>query len=305
MVRIGNPGGNQYGGGQPPYGQPGPYQQGPHQPGPYQQGPYFGAGAGPGAGPGGHMPPSGPPRRGRLKPILGWTGVVIGGVLSTVLASYIVDRINESDKKEKPLTSDNGVPFPEGYTPPPGKAVTNGVTFRASGDTGTWPDACEMLSDTEIVNAIPDARIVGSREGKKDTSVASKNYACTIRIQLPNLQSQSEPALLTFTIGAIGDAGPVEDEFEKDKGEASKYSGYEDLENKLFVDSAFRVGTKLHLYKNEAPKDGRPPTAGYYVVVDVKADTKDSSGAREASETWTRKVGPAIVRVLNVKMKDD
>ena len=294
MVRIGNPGGNQYGG-QPPYGQPGPYQQGPHQPGPYQQGPY----------PGGPMPPHQPPRRSKLKPILGWTGVVVGGVLSTVLASFIVDKINDSNKKDEPIASENGIPFPDGYTPPPGVAFTNGLVFRASGDTETWPDACEMLSDTEIANAVPDARIVGSREGKKDGSVSRKNYSCTVRIQLPNLQAESDPAKLTVTIGAIGDAEPVQAEFEKEKADAVKYPGYEDLENKLFVNSAFRVGTKLHLYKNEAPKDGRPPTAGYYVIVDVNADTKDTSGAMEAPETWTKKVGPAIVRVLNIKMKDD
>jgi len=251
------------------------------------------------------MPPHQPPRRSKLKPILGWTAVVVGGVLSTVLASFIVDKINDSNKKDKPIAAENGIPFPEGYTPPPGVAFTNGLVFRASGDTGTWPDACEMLSDTEIANAVPDARIVAAREGKKDGSVSSKNYSCTVKIQLPNLDNAAQPAKLSVTIGAIGDAEPVRAEFEKEKADAVKYPGYEDLENKLFVNSAFRVGTKLYLFKHEAPKDGLPPTAAYYVIVDVNAETKDTSGALEPKETWTKKVGPAVVRVLNLKMKDD
>ncbi|MFI6980840.1 hypothetical protein ACIBSV_19925 [Embleya sp. NPDC050154] len=276
MVRIGNPGGNQYGGPQqqPQYGHPGMYQQ-----------PY---------------PPQPPPRRSKLKPILGWVGVVVGGVLATVAASYIVDEINKkNDKGDKPV-AENGVAFPDGYTPPPGVAFVDGAKFRASGDTGTWPDACTMLSDKEIQNAVPDASIVGAREGRKGAKTP-RNYECTVKLKLPNLQDPATPAKLTMTIKAIGDAAPVKDMYEKAKAEAAPFTGYEDLANKLFVQDAFRQNGKLNLYKQGA----KPDSPGYYVVLDVSAQTKESTGANEAPDAWTKKAGPALVRVLNIKMTDD
>ncbi|MYS81653.1 hypothetical protein [Embleya scabrispora] len=282
MVRIGNPGGNHYGGPpqqQPPYGQPGMYQQ-----------PY----------PGGPMPPHQPPRRSKLKPILGWIGVVVGGVLATVAASYIVDEINKkNDKGDKPV-AENGVAFPDGYTPPPGVAFTDGAKFRATGDSGTWPDACTMLSDREIQNAVPDASIVGSRQGRKGAKTL-RNSECTVQVKLPNLKNATEPGKITMTIKAIGDAGPVKDVYEKAKADAAPYTGFEDLANKLFVQDAFRQNGKLNLYKQGA----KPDSPGYYVVLEVSADTKDSAGADEARDTWTKKAGPALVRVLNIKMTDD
>ncbi|MGC0415212.1 hypothetical protein [Embleya sp. AB8] len=282
MVRIGNPRGNQYGGppGQQPYGHPGMYQQ---------------------QYPGGPMPPYEPPRRNRLKPILGWIGVVIGGVVATVGGSYIVDAINkQNDKGDQPV-AENGVAFPDGYTPPPGVAFTDGAKFRATGDTGTWPDACTMLSDQEIQNAIPDSSIIGSREGKKGAKTP-RNFECTVKLKLPNLADPAVPAKLTMTIKAIGDAGPVKDAYEKAKADAAPYAGFEDLSNKLFVPSAFRQQGKLNLFKQGGAK---PDSTGYYVVLDVTASTKDSAGGPEAPEAWTKKVGPALVRVLNIKMTDD
>ncbi|GCD94443.1 hypothetical protein [Embleya hyalina] len=283
MVRIGNPGGNQYGGGphqQQPYGQPGMYQQ---------------------QYPGGPMPPHQPPRRSKLKPVLGWIGVVVGGVLATVAGSYIVDEINKkNDKGDKPV-AENGVAFPDGYTPPPGVAFSDGAKFRASGDTATWPDACDMLSDKEIQNAIPDSSIVGGRQGKKGAKTP-RNYECTVNLKLPNLADPATPAKLTMTIKAIGDAGPVKDMYEKAKSEAAPFTGFEDLANKLFVPSAFRNDTtKLNLFKQGT----KPDSPAYYVVLDVKADTKDSAGGPETKDAWTKKAGPALVRVLNIKMTDD
>lgn len=247
--------------------------------------------------PGGPMPPR--PPRSKLKPVLGWISAVVGGVLAVVAGAYIVDEINKRNEKPKKYVSENGVAFPEGYTPPPGVAFSDGAKFRASGDTKTWPDACTMLSDAEIQNAVPGAAITGPRQGQRGK--LPKNYTCSAQIKLPNLENPSSLGKLTMTIEALGDAGPVKDEYEKAKAAAAPYSGYEDLADKLFVNSSFRQNTKLHLFKQGA----KPDSPGYYVILDVDAKIKDTTGALKPSEAWTKEVGPALVRVLNIKMSDD
>ncbi|MYW01492.1 hypothetical protein [Streptomyces sp. SID3343] len=274
MVRIGNPGGNQYGGPPPPrqqpYGHPGMYPP-----------PHYGA----------PMPPE-PPRRSKLKPILGWVGVIIGGVVATVAGSYIVDAVNKKNDdgpdKAPQAVSEKGVAFPEGYTPPPAKAFVDGPRFRATGDKSTWPDACTMLTDAEIQNAIPDAKIIGSREGKP---VSGRKDSCTVNLQLPNLQQPSDPAKVTVSIKAIGDAEPVKAAYEKAKAEATSHPNFEDLANKLLVDNAYRDNSTLFLLK-----------PGYFVSVEVLGDIKDSAGGPLGRDAWTKQVGPALVQILNIRM---
>lgn len=291
--------------GQPGYGQPGYGQPGYGQPGQ----PGYGPGQSfPGQYPGHPGPPAPPPRRSKLKPILGWTGVVVGGIISTVVATMIVDAVTDKDDKKPAVTQAGGEPagppLPEGYVAPSGAPVVNGPKFNSTADTRSWPDACDMVTDLEIKNAIPDATPRRRTGEEYDGSLRGANrpmrdIGCTIELVVPNLRTQSNPATIKVSIVTIGDPEQVKTAFMKEKASDGQRSGnidglFEDLENRLGVDSAYRQSTTLNLLEG-----------GYWITLNIRADTVDTQGQSELQYSWLKRVAPSLVAILNVKMQND
>ncbi|MFI1384907.1 hypothetical protein [Embleya sp. NPDC020886] len=302
----GQPGGFQESGGYPypQYSQYGHYQQ-------YAQNPVP-------LGPDGQ-----PPRGGRSKKVIGtWIAGITGAIVASVVVA-LVGFDDPTDKKDPEAQKTTAAPIVTGKAPAPENtaatgpkkaditnqlkipdalpAITGPKFGNVSVDPKSWPKACDLLTDEEIKQVIPEATI---RERKsfmgRYSNIFGKNVndnECDVLLDLPNLQSSDYPAKINVTTYGYKPLADEKASFDKEKTRtetaAKAYPDqYDDIPAaKLGVDGSFRDNRTVQISKN-----------GFRVWVTLDAQIEDSQGNPLKGSTMARQYGPTVAAVVGQKL---
>ena len=263
------------------------------------------------------------PGRNRKKVIGTW--IAVGS--AAVVASVLVALLGFDDPTDKPKEAATAPPVPvivgetaapdntaaPSVAPKPGTDLSNELKIPASlppitgkkftgvsVDPKTWPKACDVLTDAEILSVVPDAAV---RERKSFMGRLSNMFGdnvndneCEILLDLPNLQSYDYPAKISIV--SYGYKPPAEQRarFAKDKTSQEKTAAafptqYDDIPaDKIGVDGAFRDNNTMHFIKN-----------GYEIWVIFSGQVEDSQGEPLKGNTLARAYGPSLAAIVGQK----
>lgn len=268
-------------------------------------------------------PGNGQPGRNRKKVVGTW--IAVGS--AAVVASVLVALLGFDDPTDKPdaavskppapvIVGESADPGNTDETPPPDATtdMTNALVIPStlppitgrkftgvSVDPKTWPKACDMLTDAEILSVVAPESSVRERKSMLDEMAnmllgGVNDNVCEVLVDLPNLASYDYPAKITVT--SYGYKPPAERSanFAKKKtGQEKTAEGfptqYDDIPAAaVAADSAYRDDTGVAFIKN-----------GFEVWISVSGTVEDSQGEQLKRNTLVRQYGPSLVAVIGQK----
>jgi len=187
-----------------------------------------------------------------------------------------------------------------------------------------WPDACRLLSDSELRAIVPQAKHVKRKpvkvtilntdplsEAPPGTTGDVPRGGCEFEFALPDSGGEGTGnSNVSITVSALADPALVAKRYGEDKRKDRSEKGFTDLGDSWGVDGCYLVGDGLSAQSAECRQgpylfdaggsswaEGVAPKPG----PDANAD-ENRAAERKRNRTWTDKVVAQAVRTVGARM---
>jgi len=182
---------------------------------------------------------------------------------------------------------------------PPAPPTNAGPKFDATKDAATWPKACEMLTDAQIAEVFPGAKV---EERKSETTVSAPydypgaaDNQCSFDLEIPDPASPDMPTygkieLVLNEVSTPAAAKGHYSEYKRDR-QRSPFGVFEDLGTRLNTDDAFRDDAYIMFYKGP-----------YYVQIYITSGLDGPNGEDLPYDDAVKQYGPTLIGHLVARM---